>query len=100
MMISAPKQNLAVIVGAYWLVFTLQGCQPPDGHGEVGWPGEHTPRVGEPCAEPGELRCSAPPKDSRAVLRCDGGEWSPLRECAGEASCNWAGPREAYCAGP
>lgn len=77
----------------------LLACQPSDGYGEAGWPGEHNPKVGEPCKEPGELRCAYPHEDSRMVLRCDGGEWSPHMMCSGDNTCNWADAYEAYCAG-
>lgn len=90
------NKHLAVIA----VVLMFLACGPMGENGEVGWPGKHTPRLGEACNEPGEFRCSFPPEDSRMVLRCDGGEWAPSQKCQEDNTCNWAGPWEAYCAGP
>ena len=81
-------------------VLTLSACQPLGVDEVVGWPGKHTPKVGEPCNEPNELRCAYPPEDSRIILRCDGEEWSPKEQCMNDNTCNFASSGEVYCAGP
>ena len=100
-----PTTRARLLFAAWWglwlalaITAALMGCHPPDGSGRGGWPGEHTPTAGEPCSAPGVVRCAAPPDDSRAVLRCGGGEWAPAHSCQGSATCNWASDSEAYCA--
>lgn len=86
-----------IIAGiTYLLTLAIGSC---GGTKELGWAGSYTPQIGEPCTQELELRCEAPFENSKRVLQCDGGEWTPYRECSGFNTCNWASSSEAYCAG-